>query len=122
MRKTLLSVFSLFSMLTISAQQDVLWEKTFGGEQSEYLYHAIPTLDYGFLILGSSASDATGDIQKKNQGGLDYFIWKMDENGNQEWQNSFGGDGDDLLKSAITTPDGGFLLVGSSNFQFFKIW
>ncbi|MGV0923760.1 T9SS type A sorting domain-containing protein [Empedobacter tilapiae] len=115
MRKTLLSVFSLFSMLTISAQQDVLWEKTFGGEQAEYLYHAIPTLDYGFLILGSSASDATGDIQKKNQGGLDYFIWKMDENGNQEWQNSFGGDGDDLLKSAITTPDGGFLLVGSSN-------
>ncbi|WP_246034226.1 T9SS type A sorting domain-containing protein [Empedobacter tilapiae] len=115
MRKTLLSVFSLFSMLTISAQQDVLWEKTFGGEQAEYLYHAIPTLDYGFLILGSSASDATGDIQKKNQGGLDYFIWKMDENGNQEWQNSFGGDGDDLLKSAITTPEGGFLLVGSSN-------
>ncbi|TGN21955.1 T9SS type A sorting domain-containing protein [Empedobacter tilapiae] len=92
-----------------------MWEKTFGGEQAEYLYHAIPTLDYGFLILGSSASDATGDIQKKNQGGLDYFIWKMDENGNQEWQNSFGGDGDDLLKSAITTPDGGFLLVGSSN-------
>lgn len=89
MRKTLLSVFSLFPMLTISAQQDVLWEKSIGGEQAEYLYNAIPTPDYGFLILGSSSSDATDNIQNKNQGGLDYFILKMDENGNQEWQNSF---------------------------------
>ncbi len=115
MRKILLSVFSLFFMHTISAQQDIMWEKTIGGENAEYLYHAIPTPDYGFLILGSSDSDISGNKTKQNQGGLDYFIWKMDENGNQEWQNSFGGDGDDLLKSALTTPDGGYLLVGSSD-------
>ncbi|HCC93035.1 MAG TPA: hypothetical protein DEQ26_01680 [Flavobacteriaceae bacterium] len=92
-----------------------MWEKTIGGENAEYLYNTIPTPDYGFLILGSSGSNPSGNKTKQNQGGLDYFIWKMDENGNQEWQNSFGGDGDDLLKSAITTLDGGFLLVGSSD-------
>lgn len=97
-------------MLTIYAQQDVLWEKTIGGENSEYLYDAISTPDYGFLILGSSDSNPS-----ENQGGLDYFLLKMNEDGKQEWQNSFGGDGDDLLKSAISTSDGGFLLVGSSN-------
>ena len=95
MRKILLSLFSLFSMYDAFAQQEVLWEKSIGGEFAEYLYNAIPTPDYGFLILGSSASDATGDIQKKNQGSLDYFIWKMNENGKQEWQNSFGGNGAD---------------------------
>lgn len=78
MRKTLLSVFCIFTMYTISAQQDVIWEKSIGGEQAEYLYNAISTPDYGFLILGSSASDPTRDIQKKNQGSLDYFIWKME--------------------------------------------
>lgn len=102
-------------MYILSAQQDVLWEKSIGGENSEYLYNAIPTPDYGFLILGSSDSNSSGNKTKQNQGGLDYFIWKMDEDGKQEWQNSFGGDGDDLLKSAISAPDGGFLLVGSSN-------
>lgn len=74
----------------------------------------ISTPDYGFLILGSSASDATGDIQKKNQGSLDYFIWKMDENGQQEWQNSFGGNGSDFLYAAQSTSDGGYVLVGAS--------
>lgn len=115
MKKTLLSIFSLFSIYILSAQQDVLWEKSIGGENSEYLYNAIPTPDYGFLILGSSESNSSGNKTKQNQGGLDYFLLKMNEDGKQEWQNSFGGDGDDLLKSAISAPDGGFLLVGSSN-------
>ncbi len=114
MRKTLLSVFCLFSMYTISAQQDIMWEKSIGGEQAEYLYNAISTPDYGFLILGSSASNTIGDIQKKNQGSLDYFIWKMDENGQQEWQNSFGGNGSDFLYAAQSTSDGGYVLVGAS--------
>ncbi|MFV0234212.1 hypothetical protein OBK30_14320 [Empedobacter falsenii] len=115
MKRTLLSIFSLFSIYILSAQQDVLWEKSIGGENSEYLYNAIPTPDYGFLILGSSDSNSSGNKTKQNQGGLDYFLLKMNEDGKQEWQNSFGGDGDDLLKSAISAPDGGFLLVGSSN-------
>ena len=34
-------------MYILSAQQDVLWEKSIGGENSEYLYNAIPTPDYG---------------------------------------------------------------------------
>lgn len=114
MKKTLLSVFSLFSMYILSAQRDLLWEKSIGGEQAEYLYNAISTPDYGFLILGSSASNATGDIQKKNQGSLDYFIWKMDENGKQEWQNSFGGNGSDFLYAAQSTSDGGYVLAGAS--------
>ena len=114
MRKTLLSVFCLFSMYTISAQQDIMWEKSIGGEQAEYLYNAISTPDYGFLILGSSASNTIGDIQKKNQGSLDYFIWKMDENGQQEWQNSFGGNGSDFLYAAQSTSDGGYVLAGAS--------
>lgn len=115
MRKKLISVFSLFTMLTISAQQDILWEKTIGGENAEFLYNAIATPDYGFLIIGSSASNPSGNKTKQNQGGLDYFIWKMSEDGKQEWQNSFGGDGEDYLKTVTLTPEGGFLLVGSSN-------
>ena len=85
MRKTLLSVFSLFYALTIYAQQDVLWEKSIGGKHSEYLYNTISTPDYGFLLLGSSLSDATGDKKLQNRGGLDFFIWKINENGKQEW-------------------------------------
>jgi len=97
------------------AQNEVIWEKKIGGEYSEYLYNSISTPDYGFLLIGSSDSNATGDVEKQNQGDLDYFIWKMNEHGGQEWQNSFGGNGRDLLYNAKNTSDGGYILVGSSN-------
>ncbi|WP_312557354.1 T9SS type A sorting domain-containing protein [Empedobacter brevis] len=112
MRKTLLSAFSLFYALTIYAQQDVLWEKSIGGKHSEYLYNTISTPDYGFLLLGSSLSDATGDKKLQNRGGLDFFIWKINEDGKQEWQQSFGGNGNDFLTSGDLTKDGGYILGG----------
>lgn len=114
MSKILLSVSCFFSIYTLSAQQNILWEKSIGGKQAEYVYNAISTPDYGFLIIGSSSSDATGDLKKTNQGSLDYFIWKMDEDGHQEWQNSFGGNSSDFLYVAKPTSDGGYILAGAS--------
>lgn len=40
MSKNLLSIFCLFSMYGLSAQQDVMWEKSIGGEQAEYDFYA----------------------------------------------------------------------------------
>lgn len=108
MRKTLLSFFSLFSMLTLSAQQDVLWEKTIGGEQAEYLYNAISTPDYGFILLGSSVANFSKHTESSSKEGLDYFISKLDENGKQEWIKSLGGSGNDFLYTAVSTQDGDF--------------
>lgn len=102
-------------MLTLSAQQDVLWEKTIGGEQAEYLYNAIPTPDYGFILLGSSGSNFSKHTESSSKEGLDYFISKLDENGKQEWTKSLGGSGNDFLYTAVSTQDGGLLLGGSSD-------
>lgn len=61
--------------------QEILWQKTFGGVHSEYLYDVKSTPDYGFLLAGSSFSNESGNKSEKGQGDLDYFLWKMDENG-----------------------------------------
>jgi len=100
--------FSMFS-------QDVLWEKTLGGKHAEFLYDAQPTADYGYILAGSSLSDKSGDKEVNNLGDLDYWIWKMKEDGSLDWQKSFGGNGSDQLISLKLTLDGGFLLGGSSN-------
>jgi len=103
--------------------QNILWEKSYGGKNSEYLFDAQPTADYGFILAGSSLSSRTGNKTDNNKGDLDYWIWKMDENGEPEWQKSFGGSGFDLLQSIKNTNDGGFILAGtsSSNAGFQKI-
>lgn len=94
--------------------QDILWEKSYGGKHAEYLFDAIPTPDYGFILAGSSLSKKTGNKTEDNRGDLDYWVWKMDEHGELDWQKSFGGAGQDMLYSVILTNDGGYLLAGSS--------
>lgn len=85
-----------------------------GGVHSEYLYDLKATPDYGFLLVGSSFSGKTGNKTNTGQGDLDYFLWKMDEQGRMEWQQSFGSAGNDFLYSANLTKEGGYILGGSS--------
>jgi hypothetical protein len=109
----LLFVFCIVS--TISYSQKILWEKSYGGTHADYLMDAVPTADYGFLIAGSSVSQKTGNKNENGKGGYDYWLWKVSETGEVDWQKSFGGDGNDMLYSVKATNDGGFILAGTSN-------
>ena len=108
-------VFSLILTTTISNAQDILWEKSYGGKHAEHLFDVLPTADYGFILAGSSISGKTGNKENVGKGDLDYWIWKMDEKGDLDWQKSFGGIGVDLLQSIKITSDGGFILAGTSD-------
>ena len=46
MKKYLLTVGALLCFLSISSQE-IQWQKSLGGAQEEYLFDALPTLDYG---------------------------------------------------------------------------
>ena len=112
---TPLILAGIFLLLSIKNYgQDILWEKSYGGEHSEYLFDAQPTADYGFILAGSSLSGKTGNKKQDNIKDLDYWVWKMDEKGDMDWQKNFGGTGADLLQSIQNTKDGGFILAGTS--------
>lgn len=112
MKKLYLLLF-VFPFFTYS--QEILWEKSYGGTHADYLFDAQPTADYGFVLAGSSLSNKTGNKTDDNQGDLDYWVWKMTEKGDLDWQKSFGGSGFDLLQSIKNTRDGGFILAGTSS-------
>lgn len=113
MKYTSLLSFMLFFVSLLHSQK-ILWDKSYGGKHAEYLMDAQPTADYGFILAGSSLSGKTGNKETENRVDLDYWLWKMDENGNLDWQKSFGGDGNDMLQSISLTNDGGFILGGTS--------
>ena len=107
-----------FSCILISSflwAQDIAWQQTLGGAREEHLYDAISTYDYGILLAGSSVSEASGNKKDDSQGDLDYWLWKMTENGELEWQKNYGGAGNDYLYSVAYTKDGGYILGGSSD-------
>ncbi len=91
------------------------WDKDFGGTNDDELYSLQQTNDGGFLLGGYSNSGISGDKTQNAWGGsYDYWIVKIDSQGNKQWDKDFGGIYDDLLYSLQQTADGGYLLGGYS--------
>lgn len=95
-------------------QGDILWDKSFGGDNSEQLSVIIPTLDGGYLLGGESFSNASGDKSHEHFGGGDYWVIRINANGNKIWDKTFGGFRSDILKSIVESSDGGYLIGGYS--------
>ncbi|MBV1888026.1 MAG: hypothetical protein KUG51_01930 [Urechidicola sp.] len=89
-----------------------VWRRYFGGTFTDSAYDAIQTSDNGFLLIGSSDSvdvDISG-----NKGGYDFWIVKVDTDGNMVWEKSFGGTQIDEAQSITKTNDGNYLILGDS--------
>ncbi|WP_418638631.1 hypothetical protein [Winogradskyella sp.] len=99
-----------FWVLKYNASGDLQWQKTFGGSADERGSSIIQTQDGGYAILGFSFSN-DGDLNN-NSGLQDYWLAKLDANGNLSWQKSFGFQGTDSGISVIQTNDQGYLLTG----------
>jgi PKD repeat protein len=101
-------------IIKINDSGDVVWDKTIGGNNRDVLFKAISIPTGGYLLVGYSESDASGDKSADGKGGRDYWIVKVDESGNKIWDRAWGGSQDDDLRDAISIPDGGYLLTGFS--------
>jgi len=89
---------------------NIVWQKTFGGTSSDDGYSIDFTADGGFILCGNSGS-IDGDVSG-NHGMLDVWLVRTDSLGNIIWQNSYGGNKDEIGNSVIATNDGGFVVAG----------
>ena len=87
--------------------------KTLGGSNVDDAQSIRQTTDGGYIIAGSSNS-GDGDISG-NHGNYDYWIVKLDSNGNMQWQKSLGGSSMDMAQSIQQTSEGGYIVAGSSS-------
>lgn len=101
-------------IIKIDENGNKIWDKRFGGTNNEYLSCMIKTSDGNFLLGGFSYSGISGDKTQTFQGYEDYWIVKIDGNGNKIWDKTFGGTAPDNMKSIVPIFDGGFLLGGDS--------
>lgn len=94
------------------------WQNTIGGSDSEALRSLASTSDGGAILAGTSISGISADKSEGNLGNYDFWIVKLDLNGNLQWQNTIGGNGYDDPSSINETTDGGFILSGYSSSDF----
>ena len=83
------------------------WAKTFGGVNEDVAHSVQQTTDGGFIVAGGTYSSSAGFI--------DFWIIKLNPNGEIAWQKTFGGINDDIAKSIQQTSDGGYIVAGQSS-------
>jgi len=104
-----------YYVIRIDGSGNKIWERQFGGRSRDQLKDIAATPDGNYLLGGESSSRISGDKSEANKGsgGPDYWIVKIDEDGNKLWDKTYGGESADNLKAIIVTPDNGFLLGGT---------
>lgn len=97
-------------VIKFSSNDTIEWQKTYGGSDDDRGREIIQTQDGGYALIGTSASNDF-DVTENN-GSQDFWIVKLDTQGNVIWENSFGFQGDDMGVSVIQTSDFGYLITG----------
>jgi hypothetical protein len=92
----------------------IAWQNTIGGNQADNFTCINSTTDGGYIVCGYSSSAATGDKTENKKGLDDYWVLKLSAIGVVEWQNTIGGSKQDRPVEIIQTPDGGYIVGGTS--------
>jgi hypothetical protein len=102
-------------IVKIDADGNKIWDKTIGSVGDDRYPRITATSEGAIVIAGTSNSNASGDKSENSKGGSDYWIVKIDADGNKIWDKTIGSVGNDSnLASIVETNEGGFVVAGGS--------
>jgi len=94
--------------LKINDDGDTLWTRKIGGEDESDIGRCVrPTSDGGYIIVGYTYSYGIGTPESSN-----VYLVKTDSEGYVEWEQTYGGPGEDKGYSVSQTDDGGYIIAG----------
>jgi len=101
-------------ILKLDASGNILWQKTYGGTNTDYGESIQQTIDGGYIVAGYTESFGAGYA--------DYWILKLDSSGNVIWQKTYGGTNLDHAYSIQQTTDGGYIVAGYAELANRDFW
>ncbi|MEE9175849.1 MAG: hypothetical protein V3U19_06705 [Thermodesulfobacteriota bacterium] len=91
-------------ILKLDSSGDIEWQNTYGESKGDGAYSIQQASDGGFIVAGHTYSFGAGE--------RDFWVLKLSQNGNIEWQRSYGGVNNDTAHSIQQTTDGGYVAAG----------
>jgi hypothetical protein len=104
-------------MIKLNSNGDTDWDFTIGTSQPEIPGTIIQTADEGFLVGGSGTPQGGGNIDCITPSPTipDAILFKLDSNGNEEWQHCYGGSGHDGINGLLELEDGYMISSGGGS-------
>jgi hypothetical protein len=99
-------------IVKLSSKGQVEWQKFYGGAGIDYAY-SIKEISSGGYIIGGQTTSKDGDVSLNN-GGQDFWIFKLTQTGEIVWSKTFGGSETDIGSSVVEDSNNGFVFVGTS--------
>jgi len=97
-------------LVKTDATGNLQWEKSYGGTGDDRGYCVVQTQDGGYILVGMSSS-VNGDVTG-NHGTYDVWVVKTDGGGAIQWEQSYGGTGQDWGTFVVQKGDGNYLIYG----------
>jgi hypothetical protein len=97
----------------LNSTGNIEWQNTIGGNDADDMADLLVTSDGGALLIGTSRSNISGDKTEDNIGLNDFWIVKIDNQGNVEWDETIGGDDSDDAYE-VTGKGDAYLISGIS--------
>ena len=94
-------------LIKIDLEGNEKWNKTFGGQSYDGFFSV--TQDYSGHYIATGHTQSFGNANLSN---VDIWIVKVDDKGNEIWNQTFGGDYYDQSFSIQETDDAGFVITG----------
>jgi phenylpyruvate tautomerase PptA (4-oxalocrotonate tautomerase family) len=102
-------------ILKLDDRGAIEWQRTIGGYQANTLSNIQETSEGGYIVGGTSASDASGEKNETSWNATnDYWVLKLNDTGGIQWQKTIGGTGDDILTHIREVAPNEYILGGSS--------
>jgi predicted secreted protein len=83
------------------------WQKAYGGALDDRANDMCKTADGGFALAGYTNSFGAGNS--------DFWLIKVNATGDVQWNQTYGGTGQDQAFSVFQTKDGGYAIAGNTN-------
>jgi len=101
-----------FWVLKLDQSGNVQWQKAYGGPDWDRAFSIQQTSDGGYIVAGETWSFGAGDS--------DFWVLKLDRNGDVQWQKAYGGPSEEHVSSIQQTADGGYIVAGTTKSFFFS--
>jgi hypothetical protein len=103
-------------IVKLNSDRQIQWQRTLGGTLNDQLgWRPVLVDELGNIYIGASSnSNAGGDKTENSYGDFDFWLVKLDSDGETVWQKTLGGTGNEWMHDLQLDEEGSIYCIGTS--------